>query len=70
MTLRFLQVTTTCKSLPDSDWRSFLQFADDSSMTVYEIRGYGYSPTDSLTDAYNKFLEDPMLHQTDNWDWV
>lgn len=65
-----LQIITTCKSLPDNDWRSFLQWADKDAMMVYEIRGYGSSPCESLTDAHNKFLEDPTFYQTDCWEWV
>ncbi len=70
MPQEFLQVVTTCKSLPDNDWRSFLQWADTEEMIVYEIRGYGDTPCEAVTDAYDKFIKDPELHSTDSWAWV
>lgn len=64
----FLQIVVTCKSIPDDDWRSFLQYAGREEMKVYEIRGYGSSPEDAASDAWRRFQEFPEDWQ-DTWAW-
>lgn len=65
----FLQIIVRCKSEPDNDWRSFLQWADRDEMMVYEIRGYGQTPGEASEDAWKLFKEDAELHSSDRWEW-
>ena len=65
----FLQIVVHCKSIPDNDWRSFLQWANRDEMMVYEIRGYGSSPGEASEDAYKKFNEDAQFYAEDQWEW-
>ena len=65
----FLQIVVNCKSIPDNDWRSFLQWANRDEMMVYEIRGYGKSPGEASEDAYKKFNEDAQFYAEDQWEW-
>ena len=65
----FLQIVVNCKSIPDNDWRSFLQWANRDEMMVYEIRGYGSSPGEASEDAYKKFNDDPEFYAEDQWEW-
>ena len=69
MTPRFLQVVVQAKSEPDNDWRAFLHWADPEEMMVYEIRGYGDSACAAMTDAQQKFADDPFDNASDYWEW-
>ncbi len=69
MTPYFLQIVVREKGHNDNDWRSFLTWADQEKMMVYEIRGYGKTPGEASEDAYQKFNEDAMFHSSDEWEW-
>ena len=69
MTKDFLQIIVRAKSELDNDWRAFLQFADTDAMMVHEIRGYGRTHCEALTDAWNKFSDDAELYSEDCWEW-
>jgi nitrogen regulatory protein PII len=65
--IHFLQIEVQSKS--SDDWRSFLQYADDETMTVYEIRGYGSTPGQAADDAMRRYQEDPEFYIEDSWEW-
>lgn len=65
----FLQIIVTCKSIPNNDWRSFIQYAIREEMMVYEIRGYGSDPAAAATDAWTKFQSCPEKWD-DKWEWT
>jgi hypothetical protein len=52
----FLQIRLEEKSR-DEDWRAFLDFASRETMVVYTLRGYGSSPGEAATDAWNTFID-------------
>jgi hypothetical protein len=67
--IHFLHVTIQEKGKGE-DYRSFLNFADSDTMTVYEIRGYGVTPGKSADDAYARYeSEDRAMNVTDEWAW-
>jgi hypothetical protein len=67
--IHFLKITIQEKGKGD-DYRSFLDFADGDTMTVYQIRGYGVTPGKSADDAYARYeSEDREMYVSDEWVW-
>lgn len=67
--IHFLKITTQEKGKGE-DYRSFLDFADSDTMTVYQIRGYGSTPGKSADDVYAKYdADDREMHVSDEWVW-
>ena len=65
--IQFLNITIQQKST--NDWRSFLSWADSSTMTRYELRGYGATPAEAADDAWNRYNEDRELYTVDEGVW-
>jgi hypothetical protein len=66
--IHFLQITIQEKDR--NDYRSFLDWADSKTMMVYQLRGYGDSPSMAAGNAYAKFNdEDRHDYITDEWEW-
>jgi hypothetical protein len=51
----FLQIIIQEKSAADGDWRSFC-ICLDSQGDRWELRGYGETPAEATTCAYDRFL--------------
>lgn len=66
--IHFLNITIQEKGKGD-DYRAFLDWADDETMTVYQIRGYGDTPGKAADDAYARYEEDREWYVTDHWEW-
>jgi hypothetical protein len=57
--IHFLNITIQNKG--GDDFRAFLEWgskADSETMCLYEIRGYGDTPSKAADDAYAKYMED------------
>lgn len=66
--IHFLNITIQCKS--NDDWRAFLHWADSSTMTRYELRGYGTTPAEAADDAWKNYNgEHRELYITDEGLW-
>lgn len=65
--IHFLQITIQQKST--DDWRSFLDWADDSVNEVYQLRGYGSTPEESAKSAWDRYNIGRDLFITDSWEW-
>lgn len=66
--IHFLQITLQAKSI-NEDWRAFLDWADSDTMQVYQLRGYGSTPSEAANDAWTKYNECRDLFITDSWEW-
>ena len=53
--IHFLNITIQCKG--GDDFRAFLDWADDESMTRYQLRGYGDTPGSAANDAWARYNE-------------
>jgi hypothetical protein len=65
--IHFLQITVQQKS--PGDFRSFLDWADSETMTVYQLRGYGDTPGRAADDAWTRYNEDRDHYIEDSWEW-
>ena len=65
--IHFLNITIQQKS--NDDWRAFLHWADSSTMTRYELRGYGATPAEAANDAWKKYNDDRDLYIADEGLW-
>jgi len=65
--IHFLNIVVQRKSM--DDWRAFLYWSDSSTMTRYEIRGYGATPAEAADDAWNRYNEDRELYTVDEGVW-
>lgn len=65
--IHFLNITVQCKG--KDDFRAFLDWADDETMTRYQLRGYGESPGEAADDAWAKYNEDRDSYITDKEVW-
>ncbi len=54
--IHFLNITIQGKG--GDDFRAFLDWADDESMTRYQLRGYGDTPGRAADDAWARYNED------------
>ena len=65
--IHFLDITIQKKS--NEDWRAFLDWADDETMIVYQLRGYGSTPGEAADQAYAKYNEDRDHYIEGSWKW-
>lgn len=65
--IHFLNITIQQKS--DNDWRSFLDWADSTTMTRYQLRGYGSSPSEAADDAWTKYTQDRDFYIEEVMEW-
>ena len=66
--IHFLHITIQEKGA-GNDYRSFLDWADGDTMTVYQLRGYGCTPGEAADDAWKKYTEDKDFYIEDSWVW-
>ena len=65
--IHFLNITIQSKST--DDFRAFLDWADSDTMTRYQLRGYGSTPGEAATDAWNKYNGDRDSYISDEEYW-
>jgi hypothetical protein len=65
--IHFLNITIQSKA--SDDWRAFLDWADDSTMTRYQLRGYGSTPGEAADDAWKRYNEDRDFYIEDESVW-
>ena len=65
--IHFLKMTIHAKG--SYDFRAFLDWADDKSMTAYQLRGYGETPGKAADDAWKKYNKDRDFYITETWNW-
>ena len=65
--IHFLNITIQRKG--SYDFRAFLDWADDQSMTRYQLRGYGETPGKAADDAWKKYNGDRDSYITDEQVW-
>lgn len=51
--IHFLEIVVREKG--EDDYRAFLDWADDSCMKRYQLRGYGKTPSFAVDDAFQKY---------------
>jgi hypothetical protein len=65
--IHFLNINIQCKG--GDDFRAFLDWADDESMTLYELRGYGNTPGKAADDAWTRYNEDRNAYIAYEEEW-
>jgi hypothetical protein len=64
--IHFLEITIQEKGAGE-DYRAFLDWADDETHMVYQIRGYGDTPGKAADDAYARYIEDKEFYTVESW---
>ena len=65
--IHFLNITVQSKGA--GDFRAFLEWADDKTMTRYELRGYGDTPGKAADEAWSRYDEDRDFYVTREEMW-
>ena len=65
--IHFLKITVQSKA--SDDFRAFLDWADSDTMTRYQLRGYGSTPGEAATDAWNKYNDDRDFYVEHKEEW-
>jgi hypothetical protein len=65
--IHFLNITIQMKS--GDDFRAFLEWADDETMCLYGIRGYGDTPGKAADNAYARYMEDREFYSENHGVW-
>lgn len=66
--IKFLSITIQEKGT--DDYRAFLDWANKSTMTRYQLRGYGATPHAAAEDAWKKYNEDRDFYIEHEEPWV